>query len=295
MWIAGVDIGGTSLKIGAVDAQGFLRMHTQIPSVRGNPEETVRGIARAIRGFDVPIRAVGVGTAGRVDGSADAVTASNLDWTCVPLRAMLRDTLRTDVWVDNDAQVALLAEWQHGVCSGLDDVVYLTLGTGIGGALILQGRPYRGHGNIGGEIGHMVTHAGGEPCPCGQRGCYERYASAAALERMLQGRMPVLQLFEAARVGEPSAAALFDAYLCEIAYGLVSLERIFAPQMFVLGGGLSHLGNFLADRLTNILREQLIRVVARRETPIHLAASRNHAGILGGAALARYHLSLMSD
>lgn len=289
MLIAGVDIGGTSVKLGIVDETNALVAMHAIPSVHGDPSAMVAAIAKALEAFALPFEAVGVATAGRVDRLDGTVTASNLGWANVPLETLLRDALGVPVAVDNDAQAALVSEWQTGVCKGVSDVVYLTLGTGIGGAFIVSGRPARGYGNTGGEVGHMITHAGGLPCPCGQRGCFERYAAARVLQEMANAEgISIQRLFADAEAGKPRAAQRVDDYLAELCYGLLSLFRIFAPQMVVIGGGLSNLGEPFAERLKRTLKAHTEPIHRFRMPEIRLAESRNDAGILGGAAIARY-------
>lgn len=138
--------------------------------------------------------------------------------------------------IDNDAEAALAAETlPGGSCFGLESAVYLTLGTGIGGALLINGRPWRGHDNAAAELGHFVTHAGGLKCACGMNGCFEMYASAGALTR-LAGGVRARTVIDRARDGDADMLAVLDAYAREIAIGLCSLYMIFRPQAIVLGG-----------------------------------------------------------
>lgn len=293
-FIAGVDIGGISVKIGILDEQGRVLAKSGFATPGGDAEVMARRIAREIRALPLPAEAIGVGTAGRVYLDTGRVTASNLGWDDQPLRDLLSAHSGLPVFVDNDAQAALLHEWQAGACRGLRDVIYLTFGTGIGGAMLLAGRPYRGNAHQGGEIGHMITHAEGDPCPCGQRGCYERYASVGALMRKLSAEsVPAFM----ARVadGDQDAQGIFQAYLHEVVIGLATLERVFAPQAFVIGGGLSNAGALFLDALTAAHDDQMAHVANRQRPSIILAEARNDAGILGGAAIARYYMHMPSE
>lgn len=280
MLIAGIDIGGSSVKCGLVDpARGLLEQQS-FPTGRILPEDLVARILLWIRGLPEMPAAVGVGSAGNVNTATNTIKAGNLGWRDVPLRAMLETGLSVPVWVDNDAQAALAAEARYGVCQGLRHAVYLTLGTGVGGALLLGGQPYRGRDNVGAELGHMITHAGGRACVCGRRGCLEQYASAAALQRYAKG-LPVREILERLRAGDPALDAVLDRYAKEVAVGLSGLYAIFAPELLVLGGGLSHAG------------EALLEAVGRHfKGPVRLARHGNDAGMLGAAALAGLYAGL---
>ena len=182
-YIAGVDIGGTSVKFGVLEDGHNLVYKTSAPSVLNDPDGMVELIAGMVENCPFPIERIGVGTPGWVVLPQNLVTATNLGWQNAPLCAMLNRRLKMPVWVDNDAQTQMAAEWWDGACRGLNSVVYITFGTGVGGALLINGKPWRGHRNNGGEIGHFITHADGLPCGCGLKGCYEMYASAIATTR----------------------------------------------------------------------------------------------------------------
>ena len=280
MLIAGIDIGGSSVKCGLIDPERGVLSQQSFPTGRIPPEDLVAQIAPWIRSLPERPAAVGIGSAGNVNTTTDTVKAGNLGWLDVPLRAMLEAALSIPVWVDNDAQAALAAEVRYGVCKGLRHVVYLTLGTGVGGALLLDGRPYRGRDNIGAELGHMITHAGGRTCVCGRRGCLEQYASATALKRYAKG-LPVRDLLGRVQANDPDAVRVLDRYAREVTFGLSSLEAVFAPERLVLGGGLSNAG------------VTLLEAIAKHYAgPVCLARHGNDAGMLGAAALAGLHAGL---
>ena len=207
MKTAGVDIGGKSIKLGIFDDDMKLIHRDSVITPISQPERVADLIADMLRGHDVDC--VGVGTAGSVDNRTHVVSASNLGWKNAPLLKLLADRLHLPVSVDNDAQAALMAEWYDGACQGVECAVYLTLGTGIGGALILDGKPWRGRNNLAAEFGHIITHADGLLCACGRRGCFERYGSASALERMSGGRT-AREIADAAKAGDPDALHIFD-------------------------------------------------------------------------------------
>ncbi len=283
-YIAGVDIGGTSVKFGVLEDGHALVYKTSAPSVIGNPDGMVELIARMVEECPYPIERIGVGTPGFVLLPQNLVTAVNLGWENTPLCAMLNRRLKIPVWVDNDAQTQLAAEWWDGACKSLSSVVYITFGTGVGGALFINGKPWRGHRNNAGEIGHFVTHADGLPCGCGLKGCYEMYASASALCRM-GGRDNAREIIDAARAGDAEMMDVFRRYLHEVAIGIASLNMLFRPEAIVLGGGISASGDILLHTLNEVLLDVCPNMAEEISRILCLAVHRNDAGIRGAAAL----------
>lgn len=289
-YIAGVDIGGTSVKFGVLEEDGSLIDSTQVPSVVGDPEAMVELVARLVEESSYPISMVGVGAPGAVLMPQDLVTASNLKWRDVPFRAMLARRLNRPVWVDNDAQAQMAAEWWSGACKGLNNVVYLAFGTGVGGAMMINGKPWRGHQNTAGELGHMITHADGEPCSCGMKGCYEVYASASALVRMGGGRKSAKEIIDLAREGDGEMTKVFGQYLHEVALGIAGYYMVFRPEAIVLGGGISAAGEFFLEGVKQALREIQPNFAEGACRRMCLAMYRNEAGMRGAAALAAINL-----
>lgn len=291
MYTIGIDIGGTSVKMGVVGRDVEPVWRQQIPSLPGEPEAFMHEIALAVREAEkrYEISRVGVACAGAVDLRTGRVWADNLRFTGAPVRDLLAEETGLPVWVDNDAQAAMLAEWTSGACKGVNHALFLSYGTGIGGALILNGQPYRGRSNGGAELGHIITHAGGETCPCGLVGCYEAYASAKALERMA-GR-PAKEAIDLARSGDRQMREIFDAYCAEVAVGIVSLMNVFEPEVVVLGGGISGAGRFFLDNIHRIIADMHAWSFGP-DVLITLARHRNDAGLLGAAALAEYYIDL---
>lgn len=282
MRIAGVDIGGTSIKVGVFE-DGVLAYKSSAATPFGAPEAVCDEIARMLNGQNVSL--VGVGTAGSVSIEEDTVFASNLGWEGVKLRSMLSDRLGLPVYVDNDAQAALMAEWYDGVCKNAECALYLTLGTGIGGAMIVGGRPYRGKNHLGAEFGHMIIHPNGPKCACGRRGCLEYYASATGLKRMAGGRA-VRDVINAAKAGDPQMRRIFTRYTRELCIGLNNLIMAYDPEVIVLGGGVSGAGQFLSDKC----QAELERIFGETTDPllcrVRIARHQNDAGIIGAAQLA---------
>lgn len=284
MSIAGVDIGGTSVKMGLLRETEGLVWQKKIPSVSGDAAEMARRIAAALKECPERPERIGVGTAGSVRLTDDTVTAGNLSWVDAPLKRLLQEATGLPVWVDNDAQAALAAEVYDGACVGEKDVVYLTLGTGIGGAMLIDGKPWRGPDHTGGELGHIITHARGRRCTCGRRGCFEVYASASALARM--ARCSTQKVMRGVLEGDEEMNRVFDRYIEELAIGATSLFMVFKPTVLVLGGGLSAAGDVLLTRLQAAVGAEFERNPDYCHMRIALAQHGNEAGVLGAAALA---------
>lgn len=287
MRIAGVDIGGTSIKIGVFEDDTLLHK-TSIKTPYADPSEACARITSFLSEHHVQL--VGVGTAGSVNPTDGIVSASNLGWESVPLKEMLSSSLNVPVWIDNDAQAALTAEWYNGVCQGVECALYLTLGTGIGGAMIIDGKPYRGPHHLAAEFGHMIIHPNGHRCACGRKGCLEYYASASSIKRMARGRS-AYSVITAAKAGEAYSQRIFNRYIHELCIGLSNLIMTFDPQIIALGGGLSGAGDFLTDAC----QRELKRIFSETTDPlfcsIRIAKHQNDAGIIGSAMLARYALA----
>ena len=289
-YIAGVDIGGTSVKFGVFEDGKNLIYKASKPSVIGDPDGMVELIAGMVEETPYRIDKMGVGTPGTVMLPQNLVSAGNLHWHNAPLCAMLNRRLKVPIWVDNDAQTQLAAEWWDGACKGLQSVVYLTFGTGVGGAFLFNGKPWRGHMNTAGELGHFITHADGLECTCGLHGCYEMYASAGALCRMGK-RDNAKEIIDAARAGDPEMTEVFRAYLHEVAIGIASIYMLFCPEAIVLGGGISASGDILLHTLNQVLQETAPVQAAAISNILCLAVHRNDAGIRGAAALAATFLN----
>jgi len=284
MRIAGVDIGGTSVKLGVFDTgDGSLSMLEKIPTGHIAPEKLVEGIAEYVKRADVEM--CGVGTAGNVNTVKGTVTATNIGWTEVPLRDMLKKAIGQRVWVDNDANVAMMAEWYDGACRGADTAIGLTLGTGVGGALIINGRPWRGALNNACEFGHIITHIDGLKCSCTLNGCFEMYASAGALQRYCEAEN-VGAAFAAIARGEEKAQKGLKIYIHELSAGIISLIMVFNPEVVVIGGGLASLGGQLLTGVRNEVYGQFAGHPDYFLGNIVLAKHGNEAGMMGAALMA---------
>lgn len=294
MYIVGIDIGGTSVKMGVLDAESGVFVHKDsIDTGKLTAAEMATKIGRHFKTmnekFGGEIAAAGVVSAGLVQPDKGIVTANNLGWIEQPIGSLLQQELGVPVALDNDVQGALYGEYKMGICKGLSSAVYLTLGTGIGGAFIFNGQLFRGVRNEGGEIGHLVTHADGEECACGGKGCWEVYASATALKRYAGGVSPQ-EIFARVKEGDAEMKAVLKHYVHELCIGLASLNSMLRPEMIVIGGGLSGAGSALLDPIMKELTMCSPSIPNGAVPNVRLASRGNDAGMLGAALIAKDRL-----
>ena len=307
----GLDLGGTKVLGVALSEDGEVVAECRQPTPRGEDAliDTLGAVAEELRDATAAageVAAVGVGAPGLVDRDGVLRAAPNLPGIDqLPLRAGLASRLGLPVRADNDATCAAWGEHQLGAARGKQHVVVATLGTGIGGGIITDGRLYRGANGFAGEIGHTVVEPHGPPCPCGQRGCWERYASGSGLGRLAReaahaGQVPrVLELAgddpeavrgehvtRAAIEGDAGARAVFGRFAWWLALGLANLANVFDPEMFVIGGGLVEAGDVLFEP-TRVAFADLVEAADRRPViSIVPAELGERAGAMGAAALA---------
>ncbi|MGN6751259.1 MAG: ROK family glucokinase [Intrasporangium sp.] len=312
----GIDIGGTKVAGGVVDGSGRIlhRARRSTPHRSTSPQvvedtivECVDELLHAVD--DHRVAGVGIGAAGFVAADrATVVFAPHLSWRSEPLRERLQGRIAPPVTVDNDANAALWAEARFGAAAGESHVVMITLGTGIGGALLVDGHVSRGRHGIAGEFGHMQVVPGGLRCECGNRGCWEQYASGNALVReardLIAADSPVISdlraqlgpdesaltgpfITEAAQAGDPTARELLADVGEWLGVGLANLAAAFDPGRFVVGGGVSAAGELLLGPARDAYRRQLPGRGYRPEASIVLARLGADAGLIGAADLAR--------
>ncbi len=283
----GIDVGGTAIKFALV-SDGEVLLRAQCPTPTGDPPALAKAAAALIRenAPDWEMLPIGFACAGDVDPKTGLVSADNLGWRNVPLGSLLREALGRDVLLEQDTHAAMMAEWANGSLKGEKNALYLTIGTGVGGGAILDGRPYREIRRPGSEFGHMITHAGGEPCPCGERGCYERYASSAALVRRAKGYKNAKEIVDAVQRNDPAILPIWESYIEEVCVGLVSLMAIFYPEAISIGGGISASGDFLLNAILKGLSHHEGYRKYYSHIRIRLADFGNDAGVLGAAAAA---------
>jgi glucokinase len=306
----GVDIGGTKVAAGVVDERGQV-IDRELRATPGHDaaatEAVIADAVAALRGRHESLAGVGVGAAGWI--AADRATvlfAPHLAWRNEPLRDALRQRIDLPLIVENDANAAGWAEYRFGVARGHDTVVCVTLGTGIGGGLVTGGQIYRGANGIAGEYGHMSFVPDGRLCACGNRGCWEMYASGRALARdatELAAASPaaaarLLELADgqeltgavvaaAAAEGDPAAISICAAMGRWLGRGLANLAAALDPSIFVIGGGVSDLGELLLAPARAEYAQSLTGRGFRPVAAIERAALGPDAGLIGAADLAR--------
>ncbi len=308
----GIDIGGTKIAAGVVDEQGRIlaRVRAATPGRDAEQvEEKVSEMVLALR-KDHDIEAVGIGAAGFVDEKRSRVNfAPNLGWKDEPLRMAVESVVGLPVVVENDANAAAWGEYRFGAGKDRDYVVTITVGTGIGAGIILEGALYRGRWGAAAEFGHLNVDPGGRPCGCGNRGCWEQYAGGNALvrearylasERRSEAETLLdlgdgtpegvqgLHVTQAAREGDPVALAAFDFVSRWLGQGMADVTAILDPECFVIGGGVSEAGELLLASTVRAFTESVSGKETRQLPKVVIAKLGNAAGLVGAADLARF-------
>ena len=312
MLTIGVDVGGTKVAAGVVDETGTVLAMTRRPTPSASPSDVEDVIAACVAELrqEHEVEAVGVGAAGFIDADRSRVfVAPNLSWRDEPLRDAVAARVGLPVVVENDANAAAWAEHQYGAGRGESHLVVVTVGTGIGGGIVLDGRLYRGRFGIGAEFGHMQVEKAGRRCGCGQHGCWEQYCSGRALlheareiadvqrgygARLLElgdGRpegIEAPEVTQAAREGDPAALDCFQEVGSWLGQGLADLAAVLDPGAFVIGGGVADAGELLLAPARQAYAERLTGTAYRPHAEIRLAELGNQAGLVGAADLARH-------
>lgn len=314
MFYLGVDLGGTNIAVGVVDEayqiQGSYTVKTNAPRAASEIAADIALCAEeAIHRASVSqgeLAWVGIGSPGTVDpASGEVEFANNLGFFHQPLQRMVAQKLQLPTYLENDANAAAYGEMLAGAAVGKRHVVAVTLGTGVGCGLLIDGRIYSGSRFAGGELGHCGMVYNGLPCSCGRRGCAEMYCSATALIRQTQSAMkrepaslmwkvsPSLQAvtgrtaFDAMRLGDSAAKEVVTQYLDYLGYLLTDLANLLEPEVILIGGGLSKEGDTLLDPLNQYVQSHTC-IKNPAKIPLVLAASLgNDAGIIGAAFLGR--------
>jgi glucokinase len=309
----GIDLGGTFTKFIAVGEDRRAGKPLQLPTPTdkgpdGVADQMASGVRQLISSAGLAagdILGVGIGSPGPLKIAEGIVVATpNIPgMENVPLAAMVRDRLGIPAFLENDANAAALGEYLFGAARG-GDMVLLTLGTGIGSGIVLGGRILHGAHEMGAELGHMIVEPAGEPCGCGQRGCLERYSSAAAVARLAarrleedsgatllrdilrrKGAIDSRDVVQARNAGDRLAGEVWDRSVCYLALGCVNICRIFDPDDIVLAGGMTKAGDELMGPLTAHFR-RLHWSITEPLTRISIAKLGNDAGAIGAAAVA---------
>lgn len=309
----GIDLGGTNIKAGIVSENkeiiGKASLKTNCPRPA---DEIVDDIAKAAlmaladSGLNIDdIESVGIGTPGTANKETGIVEFSNnLGFYNVPLRAMLEERLNKKTFIDNDANAAAYGEFLAGAAKGTQSAVCITLGTGVGSGIIIDGKILTGAGYAGAELGHTVIDYGGKKCTCGRNGCFEVYASATGLisltrEEMLKNKSSRMwditgkdvnnidgkTAFDAMRAGDESGRKVVEMYINYLGCGLVNCVNTFQPEVICIGGGVCKEGETLLAPLRRIIEEESFCVNKEKLPRLCIAQLSNDAGIIGAAFL----------
>jgi glucokinase len=303
----GVDVGGTKIAAGLVAGDGTLVARDRVETPADDPDAVLEAIAEVVGRIcedqGLSQLPVGVGAAGLVDTDGVVLYAPNLAWRDEPLRARLDERLEAPVLVANDASVAAWGEFRAG--AGRDvpgSSVMLTLGTGVGGGLIMGDRLLLGNWGVGGELGHIIIHEGGEPCPCGNRGCLEAYASGTAIGRTAERRLAAGTVPSDSRLhdldeitgksvtlvahrGDPAAVEVLAECGFWLGVGIASLVNALDPAVVIIGGGAMQAGDLLIGPARVSAAERIIARGLRPAAPIVRATLGDDAGVIGAALL----------
>ena len=317
MYKIGVDLGGTNIAVGLVrvdESRGYEIIKKASTPTKANREAglIVDDIAMLCRKVctDAGVKlsevaSIGVASPGLVNPVAGVVEYSNnIPFEDLPMADMLRSRLGFDnILLANDANAAALGEAVAGAARGTSSSVMITLGTGVGGGVVIDGKLLTGFNFAAGELGHIVIEAGGRLCTCGRRGCWERYSSATALKEMTLEKIAECRAqnrytkmaedphvsgrtaCDAMREGDEAAKEVYDKYVYYLALGLTNIINIFQPEVLTVGGGISGEGQSLIDALMPLIREEWYGKNSKKHTELRIATLGNDAGIIGAAAL----------
>lgn len=313
-YYVGIDIGGTNISTGIVDENykivGKGKLKTNIgrtyEEILADVIETVKlAIADAKLEID-DIRWIGIGCPGTCNTETGVVEYSNnLRWLNVPLLSDIEKAFNKKTYIDNDANVAAYGEYLAGAAKGAQNAVVITLGTGVGAGIIINGRIFSGSNFAGGEIGHTVIVVDGYECTCGRKGCFEAYSSATGLIRMTReaaeahpeskikqlveadGRISARTAFNAAKMLDDTGIEVVDRYIKHLACGITNTINVFQPDILCIGGGVCNEGDTLLLPLKKLVAENIYSKNSAKNTEICICSLGNDAGIIGAAMLGK--------
>lgn len=314
MYSIGIDLGGTNIVSSVVnDRYEIVASAKTATNSPRSAEEIFDDIAKvtfeAIDKAGLTVQdmdSVGLGTPGTVNGDGVIEFANNLVFNNVPAKQMLIDRLGIEkVYIENDANCAALGEAYAGVGNGAKDFIAVTLGTGVGSGIIVDGKIVNGVNFAGGECGHMVINVDGEQCTCGRKGCWEAYASATALIRQTErameenpdsvmhqlaaeeGKVSGRTAFDAMRKGDIAGIKVVDQYIKYVACGLINLVNALQPEVICVGGGICNEGETLMKPLRRYVQAERYSIYSKIQTKIVKAQLGNDAGVIGAAILGK--------
>jgi glucokinase len=306
----GVDLGGTNLRVAAIDSTGQVVNRISIPAnYSDGPERIVSDIVAAVKeirkhGISEGLQGVGIGVPGYIDMQAGVIIgAANLPgFESFPIRDEIQHHLGIPIILENDANAAALGEMWMGAGRSAKDMILLTLGTGIGGGIIIDGKVLRGSQGMAGEFGHMTVFPEGNPCGCGNYGCLEKHASASAIAAM--GRMmhfqqditTAAQVFDLALAGNPRAKMVFEAMGRALGIALANLMNVFNFPLYVLSGGPLPAWDFFAPTMFNEVKRRSF-TYERTNPRVEKALLGADAGLFGAAYLPfqEAHIPMLTD
>ncbi|MCX7950694.1 MAG: ROK family glucokinase [Clostridiales bacterium] len=311
----GIDLGGTNIAAGLVDETGKIVYSKSTPtlSARGYKDviadinKLVKELIKESNVNREDVKAIGIGIPGLADKDGNVIFCVNLGWENIPLRKMMEDELNIPVFIDNDATVAGLAEYEFGAMKGSKNGILLTLGTGIGGGIVLNGEVYSGAHGVGSEIGHMIIGENFYNCNCGKNGCFETFASSTAIIKYAQKlikegntdtkilekvngdieKINAKVIFDSAKEGDKVAKMAVDRLVKYLVIGIFNIVNFMDPEVIALGGGVSNAGEYLL----NLVKEEFEKNKYYKTLPaakIVLAEYKNDAGIIGAAMLGKH-------
>lgn len=306
----GIDIGGTKIAGALVDENGNILQESKVPSPADSADGLVAAVVDLVQDLSLnrSILGVGVAAAGFIDAAAaNVIYAPNLNWRNEPLKNRLQSKIDFPVVIENDANAAGWAEFRYGAGRGYKHMTMLTIGTGVGGAIIVDGRVLRGGFGVAGELGHMRVVPDGLPCGCGQNGCLESYGSGTALLKSARalansadpagarlreleataGELSGAQVYQAIVEGDPGALRLLEQLGTHLGRAIASLSAILDPEVVVIGGGVSAAGELLLGPIRDAYQRNLPARGFRPELELKVAELVNDAGVVGAADLAR--------
>ena len=309
----GIDLGGTLIKYALINEAGellYYKTHstdadTSKEQVIMNLEKCARDAMSVAKLKNMEVLGIGVGIPGVVDDGVVQGAAENLpDWEDLHFEELFRKRIGLPVWIENDANLMGLAEAKYGSCAGIRDAIFLTIGTGVGGAMILNGMLYSGYRNRGAELGHLIVDVNGEKCSCGAIGCLQAHASTYSLindyKNLIQKKKMKLPekvdgefIVQQYHLNDDIATEAMNRHFDYLAAGVASFINIFAPQKIVIGGGISESGDFYVENV----RQRALKIALKETsvfTTIERASLGNKGGILGAAALVFDHFRNVS-
>jgi glucokinase len=310
MHAIGIDIGGTKIAGALVDADGRIVLEERVPSPAGDPEAMVDAVVGLIQRLSANHEVIGAGVAaaGFIDADQSTIIyAPNISWRNEPFKAKLEAKLDIPVIIENDANAAGWAEYRYGAGRGYKHMIMLTIGTGVGGAVITDSHMLRGGFGIAGELGHLRVVPDGLLCGCGQHGCLESYASGSALLRAAKelagsgdpegkrlreieaeaGQLTGMEVYKAILEGDPGALRILSELGAWLGQAIGSLTAVLDPEIVVIGGGVSAAGDLLLDSIREAYLAHLPARGFRPELKITAAQFVNDAGVVGAADLVR--------